>query len=112
MTDSNGRVQLYYQQPSSANLLSTILVTAGLSQVQFQTSNFTSGGAATDSDHNGLSDAWEIQYFGSIGVDPDADPDGDGLTNLQEFQQGSNPTKVELPDTAGAVNLRVYSPSR
>ena len=45
-----------------------------------------------DSDHNGLPDAWENQYFGHIGVDPQADPDGDGLTNLQEYQQGTDPT--------------------
>ena len=112
ITDSNGRAQVYYQQPSATNLSSTIRVKAGLSEVQFQTSNFTSTALFTDSDHNGLSDAWEIQYFGAIGVDPNADPDGDGLTNLQEFQRGSSPTKIAQPDITAAVNLRIYSPSR
>jgi alpha-tubulin suppressor-like RCC1 family protein len=46
----------------------------------------------SDSDQNGLLDSWEQQYFGHIGVDPNGDDDGDGLTNLQEFQQGTDPT--------------------
>jgi len=29
----------------------------------------------------------EITYFGHLGVDPSGDADGDGLTNLQEFQR-------------------------
>ena len=36
--------------------------------------------------------AWQIQYFGFIGVDPNADPDGDGFSNLQEFLAGTDPT--------------------
>jgi hypothetical protein len=44
-----------------------------------------------DSDGNGLNDDWEVANFGHIGVDPDADPDGDGLTNEQEFNAGTNP---------------------
>jgi hypothetical protein len=47
--------------------------------------------APADTDGNGLPDAWELQLFGYTGVDPKADPDGDGLTNLQEYQQGTNP---------------------
>ena len=35
---------------------------------------------------------WQKIYFsGQAGIDPNADPDGDGLTNLQEFQLGSDP---------------------
>jgi len=45
-----------------------------------------------DSDSNGLPDAWEYRYFGHIGVDPYGDPDGDGLTNIQEYQNGTSPT--------------------
>ena len=46
----------------------------------------------TDSDGNGLPDLWEQHYFGQIGVDPNADPDGDGLSNLQEYRRHSDPT--------------------
>jgi hypothetical protein len=42
-------------------------------------------------DGTGISDGWEIKYFGHIGIDLNADPDGDGLTNLQEYQGGTNP---------------------
>jgi alpha-tubulin suppressor-like RCC1 family protein len=44
-----------------------------------------------DTDQNGLADEWEISHFGSTGVDPDADADGDGLTNIQEFRLGTDP---------------------
>ena len=52
----------------------------------------------TDSDSNGLADWLEIRYFGAIGQNPSADPDGDGLTNLQEYQARTNPL---LADTDG-----------
>ncbi len=44
------------------------------------------GGVDTDGD--GMSDDFETFYGVS---DPNGDPDGDGLTNLQEFQAGTNP---------------------
>jgi len=44
-----------------------------------------------DTDGNGLPDAWEMQFFGHLGVSPAADSDGDGLTHFQEWELGSNP---------------------
>lgn len=44
-----------------------------------------------DSDGNGLPDSWEREHFGQIGVAPDADTDGDGLTNADEFKLGTDP---------------------
>ena len=44
-----------------------------------------------DTDGNGLPDSWELQYFGHLGVDGNDDPDGDWITNLQEYLAGSNP---------------------
>jgi len=46
----------------------------------------------TDSDGNGLPDLWEAAYFSIQGVDPQADPDNDGLSNLQEWQLRRDPT--------------------
>lgn len=45
----------------------------------------------TDTDGNGLGDSWEMAHFGSLGNSATGDPDGDGLTNLQEYLFNSNP---------------------
>lgn len=46
-----------------------------------------------DLDHNGLSDVYELVYFGGP-ADPDADPDGDGFNNFVELVWGTNPTNA------------------
>src|SRR5206468_11207725 len=48
--------------------------------------------ATADSDGDGLPDLWEIANGTNPNVpDADADPDGDGQTNLQEYLAGTNP---------------------
>jgi type VI protein secretion system component Hcp len=48
--------------------------------------------ANPDTDNDGLPDAWETTFGLSVGTNDSADdPDGDGFTNLQEFQLGTNP---------------------
>jgi hypothetical protein len=45
-------------------------------------------------DGSGMADGWEFLYFGHIGVAPNGDPDSDGLTTFQEWlmrSQGYNP---------------------
>ena len=49
----------------------------------------SSGFAVTDSDGDGMSDWWEIEYGGID--EPEADPDNDGLTNIVEFRNRTNP---------------------
>ena len=45
-----------------------------------------------DTDRNGLPDWWEQLYFGHLtGTDPNADPDKDGVSNLQEYIADTNP---------------------
>ena len=44
-----------------------------------------------DGDGNGLPDAWETHYFGFVGVDPNGDADGDGMTNRAEYLAGTDP---------------------
>lgn len=61
-----------------------------------------------DTDLDGMNDAWEITYgfnakvsnltAGPANQHPDADPDGDGLTNSEESGIGTNPND---PDTDG-----------
>jgi hypothetical protein len=52
--------------------------------------------------NDAIPDSWRKKYFGAVKCDgdgaADADPDKDGLTNLQEFNYGTNPN---LSDTDG-----------
>jgi uncharacterized repeat protein (TIGR02543 family) len=48
-----------------------------------------------DSDGDSLPDSWELQYFGNLDKGPADDPDGDGLSNLAEYQLGTNPNSKE-----------------
>jgi hypothetical protein len=45
-----------------------------------------------DTDNDELPDGFEATFFGHLGVDPNADPDGDGESNLSEYHSGTNPT--------------------
>ncbi len=47
--------------------------------------------SAIDANHNGMSDVWEKHFSLPPGSRPDDDPDGDGLTNLQESIAGTDP---------------------
>lgn len=61
--------------------------------------------AQYDTDGDGFNDGWELRFGFNPLVDdtnnsdpnkrPDADPDGDGLTNLQEEQIDTNPTNAD-----------------
>ncbi len=45
-----------------------------------------------DSDGDGLPDSWELAYFGNLNQTATGDFDGDGISNLNEFLDGTNPT--------------------
>jgi hypothetical protein len=57
--------------------------------------------APPDTNGNALPDAWETIYGVS---DPDADDDGDGMSNLAEYRANTNPTNA-----ASALRLRSVS---
>jgi hypothetical protein len=52
--------------------------------------------ASTDDDGDGLPNGYELQYPGCLSItnaaDAIADCDSDWLTNIEEFQRGTNPT--------------------
>src|SRR5262249_52419060 len=45
-----------------------------------------------DSDSDTLADAWELYYWGNLGQNPGTDYDGDGISNYDEFLEGTSPT--------------------
>jgi hypothetical protein len=47
-----------------------------------------------DSRGCGMPDSWQLQYFGNLLQNPLGDYDGDGISNLQEFLDGTNPTNA------------------
>src|SRR5262249_47252484 len=50
-----------------------------------------------DANADGLLDAWQVRYFGSAGspaAAPGADPDADGLNNLNEYINLTDPTNA------------------
>ena len=52
-----------------------------------------------DDDLDGLPDSWERQFCDDQTpcLDPDADPDADGRTNLDEYNSGSDPSHYDGP---------------
>ena len=48
--------------------------------------------AFTDSDGDGMDDQWELAYFGTPGRNGTGDYDGDGVSDLNEFLAGTDPT--------------------
>jgi len=60
----------------------------------------------TDANANGLPDAWERTFFGTLGVNPNADPDGDGMSNKQEYLAGTNPT-----NSASNLKITAFDPT-
>ena len=47
--------------------------------------------APVDSDSDSLPDSWELQYFGTLTRDGNADFDNDGMSDRQEFLAGTSP---------------------
>ena len=80
-----GDVQ-YYQTPAGQT---NTLATGG-------TLAFTGNYTFLDVNHNGISDAWEMNYFGSVSPNRTqfTDTDGDGMSDYAEFIAGTDPTNA------------------
>jgi Leucine-rich repeat (LRR) protein len=69
----------------------------------------------SDSDDDGLSDAWEMAYFGNLDQGASGDPDGDGYSNAREFALGTNPNNSSsypttyVPDAERAALIDLYN---
>jgi hypothetical protein len=51
-----------------------------------------------DSDEDGMPDEWETTYFDDLTHDGTIDTDTDGLSDLQEYQNGTDPTDPDTDD--------------
>jgi hypothetical protein len=107
-TDTNpaGRVQLASNLPANQGsyawdvtalspgtyyVYATVVDAAGNSQSRFSTGPTRVRGGympLTDNDQDGMADAWESRY---ALTSPSTDADGDGVSNLQEYQNGTDP---------------------
>ena len=74
----------YYQTPDSQ----TNTLTVG------NTLSFTGNYNFPDANHNGISDAWEMEYFGSVSTNRTqfTDTDHSGMSDYAKFIAGLNPT--------------------
>jgi hypothetical protein len=81
----NGRNELLYVYNLTINDLSIAANRSKLKQM------FLSAAAWVDSDHDGLSDDWELLQFGNLSMTASMDPDGDGADNFSEYAFGTNP---------------------
>ena len=79
------RIQRILANVDSVPGLQGMLITGGRLNLQ----------RTVDTDSNGLPDWWEKIYFGHLtGTPPEADPDGDGASNISEWLAGTDPSSA------------------
>ena len=57
--------------------------------------------AITDTDNDGMDDDWENTHFGNLSQTAAGDFDNDGVSNLDEYGGGTNPTVIADSDSDG-----------
>ena len=99
MSDAHGTVQAYFRQPVNAGVMSTILVSAAGKSVKI----FSFSSKMPGSDDFAT---WAAAH----GLDPsapNADTDGDGMNNFEEYIHGFNP---HVPDNP-ILGLEIFTPN-
>jgi len=51
--------------------------------------------SGADTDQDGMPDSWETDRFGDLSHDASTDADNDGLSDLDEFQRGTDPNSAD-----------------
>lgn len=62
-----------------------------------------------DTDTDGMSDGWEEDYFGTLDVDPNDDPDVDGLDNWHEHAYSTDPFDDDSDDDGLLDGTEVFN---
>jgi hypothetical protein len=62
-----------------------------------------------DSANIGIADDWQLTHFGYVGIDPNADPDNDGLSNFAEFWAGTDPLDANSTFAIKSANVSTNS---
>lgn len=96
----------YFTSPSGAT-------SSFISNFDYRSKTGSTGvGTNSDTDADGMPDAWETTYNLAIGSnDGNADADGDGLSNLNEYLLGTNPRsgtsffKAQLTPVTGSPGV-------
>jgi hypothetical protein len=105
-TDIDGTAQAYYLQPSTADIISTIRASAGIASIDFTSRSIVPGNG--DADGDGLTDAEEFQ----LGTDPlNPDTDGDGMPDGWEVANSFDPltsTPNADTDSDGVLDVTEY----
>ncbi|MDY6974073.1 MAG: hypothetical protein SV775_17430 [Thermodesulfobacteriota bacterium] len=57
-----------------------------------------------DTDGDNMLDAWEMEHFGTLDRDGTGDFDGDGISDLDEFLNGTDPTTANRGPTIPGIN--------
>jgi hypothetical protein len=77
---------------------------------QIQVLFSSEGNESPDANGNGLPDTWEQDYFPGQAVNPQADSDGDGTSNLLEYLAGTDPTATNSRfRTEGTISGNTYT---
>ncbi|MBA4146869.1 MAG: hypothetical protein H0X66_02055 [Verrucomicrobia bacterium] len=76
-------------KPGKAYFLVASNTTANVQTLKIQTDG--KNAVTDDEDNDGMLDEWERQYFGTTTQTASADFDGDGVSNLDEYLEGTNP---------------------
>jgi hypothetical protein len=58
-----------------------------------------------DTSRIGIADDWQLAHFGRVGIDPNADPDQDGMSNYAEFWAGTDPLDAKSALRVDATSL-------
>jgi len=86
----------WWPNPGGVHVITVVAWDAGGNQARHTINGVDPVPNPSDSDGDGLPDAWEMTHFGNLSQGPDDDFDGDGYTNLQEYQGASDPTSASV----------------